>query len=159
MESHIKSEELTVPEEIHKNWQNIVNIMSEIIDIPAALITKTDPPEIEVLLSSGSDNNPFKAGDRANLTGSYCEEVLKSKDRLLVSNALNDSRWSKNRLANKGMISYLGFPLLWPDCRVFGTICVLDSKENRYSDHIEAIMVQFKELIESHLTLLYRMAG
>jgi PAS domain S-box-containing protein len=28
------------------------------------------------------------------------------------------------------MISYLGFPVTWPDGQIFGTICVLDRKEN-----------------------------
>ncbi|MDZ7820881.1 MAG: GAF domain-containing protein [Candidatus Marinimicrobia bacterium] len=36
------------------------------------------------------------------------------------------------------MIAYLGFPVNWPDGEVFGTLCLLDNKENPFSDyHIE----------------------
>jgi PAS domain S-box-containing protein len=54
------------------------------------------------------------------------------------------------------MISYLGFPLIWPDGDVFGTICVLDSKENRYEKHYEELILRFKELAEAHLASLFR---
>ncbi len=49
------------------------------------------------------------------------------------------------------MISYLGFPILWPNGEVFGTICVLDKTENYHSDVYRDLMRQFKTLIESHL--------
>ena len=52
------------------------------------------------------------------------------------------------------MISYLGFPILMPSGKVFGTICVLDTKENSYSTTYEELILQLKELIESHLSLL-----
>jgi len=52
------------------------------------------------------------------------------------------------------MISYLGFPLLWPSGEVFGTICVLDSKQNHFSEACERFVLQFKELVEAHLELL-----
>ncbi|MBL7175477.1 MAG: sigma 54-interacting transcriptional regulator [Desulfobacteraceae bacterium] len=54
------------------------------------------------------------------------------------------------------MISYLGFPLLWPDGEVFGTICVLDSEENRYGKLYEELILRFKELAEAHLASLHR---
>ena len=53
------------------------------------------------------------------------------------------------------MISYLGFPLLYPDKKPFGTICVLDSKENVYNTTYENLIASFKEVIEGHLELLY----
>lgn len=71
------------------------------------------------------------------LTGPYCETVIKTKDKLLVPNVLKDEDWKKNPDIKLGMISYLGFPLLWPNDEIFGTICVLDSKENNYSKEYE----------------------
>ncbi|MCK4819102.1 PAS domain S-box protein, partial [bacterium] len=133
-----------------------MDTMAEVMDVPAALIMKVDHPYIEVFSSSGSKSNPYKAGDREHLTGLYCEEVIKRKERLLVPNALKDKKWDKNPDIKLGMISYLGFPILWPDGEVFGTICVLDSKENRYEKRYERLMLRFKELAESHLSILYQ---
>ena len=107
--------EFTIPEEMIGKWQNIVDIMAEIIDVPAALIMKVKPPYIEVFLSSNRPDNPFKAEDLYKLAGTYCERVINTKERLLVSNALQDEEWDTNPDLEYGMISYLGLPLLWPN--------------------------------------------
>jgi len=155
-ELRIDKEYIKITDEIVNGWQKIVDTMAEIINVPSALIMKVEYPYIEVFSSSGSSSNPYRAGDREHLTGLYCEEVIKKKDKLLVPNALKDRKWHKNPDIKLRMISYLGFPLLWPDGEVFGTICVLDSKENRYKKGYEGLMLRFKELAESHLALLYQ---
>jgi len=155
MELLINKRDITIPEEVIRKWQSIVNIMAELIDVPAALIMKVDPPYIEVFRSSESSKNPYKVGGREHLTGLYCEQVIKTRSKLLVPNALKDKHWDKNPDIKLGMISYLGFPLLWPDDEVFGTICVLDLEENPYNKAYEQLMLQFKELVEAHLGLLY----
>lgn len=128
--------------------------MATIISVPVALIMKVDPPDIEVFRSSETNINPYKTGDRAHLAGLYCETVIKTKEKLLVQNALKDKNWDKNPDIKLGMISYLGFPILYPNGKVFGTLCVLDSKENKYNNNIEELMFQFKDIIEAHLNLL-----
>ena len=148
-------EYFAITDGIVDSWQGIVDALPEIIGVPSALIMKVDRPYIEVFCSANSINNPYKAGDRAHLSGLYCEEVIKKKDRLLVANALTDKKWDKNPDIKQGMISYLGFPILWPDGEVFGTICVLDSKENRYGERYERLILGFKGLIEAHLASLF----
>jgi len=156
MEQTVRTSEVSIPDEIVAKWQTVVNILADIVHVPAALIMKVDPPYIEVFRSSDSDGNPYHAGDREHLAGLYCEQVITSGEKLLVPNALQDPAWNQNPDIKLGMISYLGFPLLWPDGKVFGTICVLDRKENRYSEEYKALLRQFKELIESHIGLLYQ---
>ena len=156
MKKKAKSATITVPDEIVIKWQNIVNIMADIANVHTAVITKIDSPYIEVFRSSESEKNPFKAGDKVHLQGLYCEMVIKTKEKLLVPNALTDSRWKNNPDIKLGLISYLGFPLLWPDGDVFGTLCILDTKENTFGAQLESLMSQFRELIEVHLALLHR---
>jgi PAS domain S-box-containing protein len=156
MKSPINTVGIPVPEETTNKWQGIVNSMAEIINVPAALIMRVEPPYIEVFRSSKSRNNPYRVGNREHLAGLYCEAVISTKDKLLVPNALKDGDWNKNPDIKLGMISYLGFPLLWPDGEVFGTICVLDLKENSYGERYENLMIQFKEVVEAHLALLYQ---
>jgi GAF domain-containing protein len=156
LRSRVDKKELEITGEMLAGWQGIVNTLAETMDVPSALIMKADEPCIEVFRSSESGDNPYKAGDREHLAGLYCEEVIKTRGKLLVANALKDKRWDRNPDTKSGMISYLGFPLVWPDGDVFGTICVLDSKENRYSKQYEKLIARFKELVEAHLALLYQ---
>jgi PAS domain S-box-containing protein len=152
----INKKDIKITDDVVNTWQGLVNTVAEIINVPSALIMKVDEPYIDVFRSSESSNNPYKAGDREYLAGLYCERVIKTRNRLLVPNALKDKEWNKNPDIESGMISYLGFPLLWPDGEVFGTICVLDSRENKYEKRYEKLMVRFKELVEAHLALLYK---
>ena len=155
-ESRIDKKDILITDEIIKSWQNLVNTAAEIMNVPSALIMRVDTPYIEVFRSSESKGNPYKAGDRELLTGLYCDRVLKKMRKLLVPNALKDSEWDKNPDIKLGMISYLGFPILWPDGEVFGTICVLDSKENNFGSSYENLILQFKNLVDTHLALLFQ---
>ncbi len=154
--TYLETKDVEIPEEIVEKWQKIVNIMAELIGVSAALIMRVKPPQIEVFRASDSEENPYEAGDMERLAGLYCEEVIKSREKLLVPNAREDERWKDSPDVELGMISYLGFPLEWPEGDIFGTICVLDSEENRFSEKNENLIKQFKELVESHLKLVYR---
>ena len=53
------------------------------------------------------------------------------------------------------MISYYGLALAWPNGKVFGTICILDIKENHYNDLYRALMSQFREIVELGLKSIF----
>ena len=102
---------------------SIVNIIAEIIHVPSALVMKVESPNIKVFVSSESNGNPYERDELAPLnTGLYCETVMKTRQSLLVPDALRDEEWKSNPDIKLGMISYLGFPVTWPDGQVFGTI-------------------------------------
>ncbi|MCE5242454.1 MAG: GAF domain-containing protein [Syntrophaceae bacterium] len=149
--------DIEISADILANWQEIVNILSEIVRVPAALIMRFMDPYIEVFISSESEGNPYHPGDKEVLFGSgiYCETVLKTQDKLLVPDALADVNWKNSPDVNLNMISYLGFPILLPNKTPFGTICVLDNKANEYSKTTEKLMMQLRSLIESHLEMIY----
>ena len=148
---------IEIPEATLETWQDIVDILAAIIGIPAGLIMRFKDPDIEVFVSSGSDGNPYHPGDKEKLWGSglYCETVIKTRQVLLVRNALADPNWKNNPDVKLNMISYLGFPILLPDGNPFGTICVLDNKENAYSDDFEKLIKKFRDLVQSDLEILY----
>ena len=124
-----------LPEDTMSKWQTIIDLVAELIGVPAALIMRLVKSDIEVFISSRSDGNPYRPGEHEKFFGSglYCETVINSKNKLLVPNALNDEKWENNPDIKLNMISYLGFPILLPDGKPFGTICVHDIKENTYS--------------------------
>lgn len=149
-------QQIIVPKNILENWQDTADLLAEIVKIPAALIMRYAASDIEVFVSSNSKGNPYKPGDKEKLMGSglYCEEVIKSKKKLLVPNALKDPNWKNNPDVKLNMISYLGFPIRLPNNDPFGTICVLDKKENEYSKTIEALIVKLRNMIEFDLEII-----
>jgi hypothetical protein len=51
---------IQVPFELVQKWQEIVNIIAEIIHVPSALVMKVEPPNIKVFVSSESNGNPYE---------------------------------------------------------------------------------------------------
>lgn len=139
------------------SWQEVVDILTELIEIPAALIMRYSDPYIEVFISSQNKDNPYHPGDKEILWGSglYCETVIKTNNKLHVPDALADDNWKDNPDVKLNMISYLGYPLLWPDKKPFGTICVLDRKRNEYSNTVERLILKFKSILEFQLEQIY----
>ncbi len=145
----------SVPGGAVRGWQAIVDVIAEILMVPAALIMRLHEREIEVLVSSKSAGNPYHPGDLEKVWGSglYCEHVVKNRAQLLVPEATEDPLWANNPDIELGMVSYLGLPILEPTGEVFGTICVLDARKNRYSDAHIRLLTRMKEQIESYLEL------
>ncbi len=157
MRKKIRASEMHIPEDILNQWQSIVDVMAELAGISAGLIMRIVQEEIEVFLASHTKGNPYQIGNREHLAGSglYCETVIRTKKPLLVPDALADPKWRNNPDVRLNMVSYLGFPILFPDGTPFGTICILDSKANAYPNTIHQLMLKLRDLIESHLGLLY----
>src|SRR5262250_1562932 len=71
-----------VPPEITAKWQDIVDLLAQIVQVPSALVMKVDPPNIKVLVSSDSKGNPYTPNEVASLnTGLYCETVMRQASR------------------------------------------------------------------------------
>lgn len=147
---------IDIPQETAQKWQEITNLLAEILHVPAALIMKVEPPQIVVLSSSESKGNPYERGERASLnTGLYCETVMRTRRPLLVPDALADEEWKSNPDIKLGMISYLGFSIAWPTGDIFGTICVLDDHTNHYCEAYQRLMAQCRDVLEADLSSLF----
>ena len=146
-----------ISDPILQKWQKIVNLMAEMLDVPAGLIMRILGEEIHVFVSSRTEGNPYHPGDHEHFWGSglYCETVVTKNHELLVPNALIDEVWKNNPDVKLNMISYLGYPIRWPDGKPFGTICILDCKTNSYSEKYKRLMVQFRDIVETHLEIIY----
>ncbi len=138
-----------ISDDLLAKWQKIVDLMATVVGVPAGLIMKVHPTEIEVFVSSDTEGNPYEKGEMAQLnTGLYCETVMARRAELLVPDAREDPEWAHNPDIKLCMFSYFGFPLEWPDGDMFGTICVLDKKKNRYSDTYRELIQHFSEALK-----------
>ncbi len=152
--------EIAIPSDVLRQWQRIVDLLANIMHVPSAVVCKLEPPDYThytVISSSNSIGNPFPVDEIFSMDiGTFCETVIKSREPLLVANGLEDAQWKSAPEMRVGMVSYLGFPVFWPDGRVFGTICVLDNKTNRYSDLYQEVLSHCRDVLQGDLQTLAR---
>lgn len=147
---------LAIPGVMLEGWQITVDLIAELIHVPAALIMRVHPREIEVFVASQNQGNIYEAGERAQLnTGLYCETVMDTQQALCVPNALEDPLWDKNPDIELGMISYYGLPLTWPTGEIFGTFCVLDTKTNTHIKIYRELIQRFRDSIQLSIDSIY----
>jgi PAS domain S-box-containing protein len=129
--------------------------------VPSAVVTKLEPPNYthyRTVVSSNSKGNPFPIDETFSMDiGTFCETVIKTREPLLVTNALEDDQWKSAPETHVGMVSYLGFPVVWPDGRMFGTICVLDDRANQYSDLYQQLLLHCRDVLQGDLQTLARL--
>lgn len=141
-----------------ERFNALLDLLAEVSNVPSALLMRAHAHEIEVLASASTPDSPYEIGGKEPLnSGLYCETVMAKRAPLLIPDATQDPAWDKNPDSKLGMISYLGFPLEWPDGVIFGTICVLDQKQNAYSDRIHGLLSLFKGIAENQLALIFEM--
>jgi PAS domain S-box-containing protein len=155
--------ELAIPADVLRKWQRIVDLLANIMRVPSAVVTRMEPPletRYEVIVSSNSPGNPFPIDEYFAMDiGTFCETVIKNRAPLLVANALEDDQWKLAPELQVGMVSYLGFPVLWPDGRMFGTICVLDDKANHYSELYQEVLSHCRDVLQADLQTLDRLGS
>ena len=136
-------------------WQEIVDLTASVAGVPVGLIMHLCGKEFEVLVASKTEGNSYYVGEKCSLSGSglYCEQVIESQEKLLVPNALKSEKWRNNPDLKYNMIAYIGFPIRLPDGEPFGTICLLDCKENNFSHDIVALVEKMRTLIEEQLKM------
>lgn len=137
-----------------EKWQTMLNSLAELLEVPVALIFKKEEDRIRVVVKNDSERNPFDINDSIPIRGSFCHYVFNREDKFLVPD-VNEIDLDINNVATQAdFISYLGFPLYWPNGETFGTICLLDDSRNYFSATIEQFMQNFSEIINDNLKLI-----
>lgn len=145
-----------VVDTVFQKWQDLLDVVVKLVQVPSGLIMKLNESTIEVFQKSSNEENPYEVGEEADLVyGLYCETVIGKQQHLIVPDATMSSLWKVNNPdIDLNMISYIGLPVNWPDGEVFGTVCLLDSKENNYSSIYIDLINQVKQFVESDLRIL-----
>src|SRR5260370_889633 len=53
---------IQVPSEIVRKWQEVVDVLAEIMHVPSASIMRREPPHIKAFVSSTSKGHPYEPG-------------------------------------------------------------------------------------------------
>ncbi len=151
----MESDRPSVPDEIVAKWQRVVDLAARIVEVPSCLVMRTEAPDHAVLVTSHTDGNPYSVGQSFVLNRRlYCHSVLANCDELVVRDALSDPDWGDNQDLEHGMTFYIGYPLQWPDGALFGTICVLDRRDNEKAHLYRTLLQEFRGVVESDLAQL-----
>lgn len=150
-----KASSVTIKDAVIKRWQNSIDHLARLCDVPAVLIMRLHEEEIEVFLASQTDGNPYPGSAKDELLqGFYCETVIGTNSSLAVENALEIPEWKENPDIKLNMISYLGYPLKWPGGEFYGTICILDIVPRKFDSISEDLLQSLQQSIETDLALL-----
>ena len=145
-------EELNIPLNFAESWQNIVNLISDLENVKAALILEISEEYIEILASSENEDNPYEAGEKRHMENDlYFEPVIRNRAELIISNALSNEKWKERVSANKGMISCICLPIFLINGESFGELCILDDQVHKYTENNIQLLKYFRELIQYQL--------
>ena len=162
-EKKFKSVEITDPakpeisDDILSRWQNIINIITDVVGVSAGLIMKINSEAVELFLKSKNENNPYEIGSSEFLgNGLYSETVIGKNKELYINNALEEIAWKDNPAVDLNMISYFGLPIKWPDKERFGVICILDDKLINLDKRSRRLLEEYRNVIEDDLNSLIK---
>ncbi len=153
----LETRDTAIPSQIVAIWQRVVDSVATLLCVPSVMINRLEPPELEIFRTNISPGNPFSSGARLQAAGLYCTAVAEKRRMLQVNDARKDPAWADSPTAKAGIFAYLGFPVFWPDGAVFGTLCAVDTKENKWGDQPANLIQTFKAAIEAHLALVVAM--
>ncbi|MDD4003726.1 MAG: PAS domain S-box protein [Elusimicrobiaceae bacterium] len=149
-------QDIVIPDRLREQWTAMLGALAGALGVSAAVLMRVHGNRAEIFAEHAEFPGFFKKGDSSTLNSwNYCAEVLRRRRELFVPNALNTGEWKKHPAVKMGLVCYLGQPIFLPDGKAFGTICVLDKKENQFTARQKAVLSQFRAMVESNLALLH----
>ena len=103
----IRDDEKTVVSTyVKEKWQNIINLVADLLNVPAGLILEISKTYMNVFLRSEKEDNPYPCdGKDTLLHGLYCETVIGTDVALYVEDSLQSEAWIDNPDVALNMIS------------------------------------------------------
>jgi diguanylate cyclase (GGDEF)-like protein len=137
-------------------WQQAVDITAQLFGSACGAIVQLRKNEFNVVVASqNEDNFLFRNDSWPWDINSFCRKIAETKQELNVQQAKSDAYWKLSPPVVEGKIrSYFGLPIFWPCGELFGTICIVDTKETEHSSTLIKLLEQFCRLITADLQML-----
>ncbi|WP_163831912.1 sensor domain-containing phosphodiesterase [Spartinivicinus ruber] len=133
--------------EAEDRFDSLTSLIADIFNVPIALVSLVD-----------THRQWFKSACGLNVSQtprdiSFCGHAIFESEILVVENAVEDKRFSKNPLViDKPFIRfYAGAVLRGPRKQPVGTCCIIDYKARSFSDKDRKHLLVFSHLIENEL--------
>jgi transcriptional regulator with GAF, ATPase, and Fis domain len=144
-----------VPREILERWEAPLDLLIQFTGVSASLVTRVEEDGLRLLVGRPAGEGMLPTEEMVPLfPSSYCQEVIRRRDILKVKDGREDSRWKDSPLTKRGLVSYMGVPLLLPGGGMFGTLSVMDHRPRVFPGPQEALLAHTRDLLESQLFLL-----
>ena len=129
----IKLENIEISETVVEQWQQLLDLLLDFAEAQDALINYYQAPYLRIEKGSSNRENIFSEGEKFNVQGLYCNDVIEQKSALEINNAAEIKKWQNSIYMENGLIAYLGYPILWPTGEIYGTVCIHDKKERKFN--------------------------
>lgn len=139
-------------ERLYGRWQRMLEVLSEQLDMPVAMINLVDGSDL-VFFGVRDPQQRFARNGRLELAvNSYCANVIRSGEHLLVSDVRRlPAVGDRNPTAALGLVHYYGEPIRDPGGAVVGTVCVMDERPRETSSGVRQLMTMMRDAIEDDL--------
>ena len=135
------------------NFDNVTALASHVCDTPVALMVLID-----------RDRQWFKSAVGVRLKETpreyaFCAYTIMQRQLFIISDATRDSRFAANPMVVSGpkFRFYAGVPLVTPDNRALGTLCVIDTVRRTLTPAQKAGLITLSQLVMTQLELRRRL--
>jgi GAF domain-containing protein len=105
------------------------------LDVPVALVSLVRT-EDQIFPGMAGLDDPWAARRSTPLSHSMCQHVVHGARPVVIADTRTDVRGEGNvAVAELGLVSYAGFPLLDGDGRVLGSLCAIDGRPRDWTEH------------------------
>jgi serine phosphatase RsbU (regulator of sigma subunit) len=113
-------------------FDDLTRLAALLISAPFAFATILDDRRSYWKSSFGL---PEGAPSENSIDESFCQYVVRSRNELIVANAVQDERTQGNpSIERLGVLAWAGFPLVAPDGEVLGSFCVVDTRPREWTE-------------------------
>lgn len=132
-----------------KSFVNIANLVAEIFHTSIAMISLVDAEEVSFQSNVGMSRTTSPRGE------SFCSLTVLKPEVNVVENALEDPIVAQNSLVcgDFGLRFYAGAPLITRDGFLIGTVCLVDTKPRKFSDHDRRVLEGLAKIVMEQIEL------
>lgn len=132
-----------------KKWKSMLDLISEITESPGAFVIRSNANGEEIILKSCGN---IGMADIVNAlmpdAVEYGKKVINTHKKLIVNNSLKNDEWKQ---LPSGLTAFMGFPIFWPSGHVFGVICIIDKKEQKFWNWSQQLLAQYAAIMQDDL--------
>lgn len=134
-------------------FERIVNLASEALQMPVALVSLVDTNRQWFLARHGLD------AQQTSRQVAFCAHTVAAEDLVVIPDTLDDPRFRDNPLVtgDTRFRFYAGAPLYSPEGHVLGTLCVLDQKPRQLDRKQLNLLQQLVDVVRRELFLRRQM--
>ncbi len=156
-ELNIEISKIQISENILGVWQKMVDVLSRVLHVDLSFISNINRDISEFIVVDEENTHKHPVHQEFNIAGHYCEKTIKNKQKPhVVEDASKSKQWKHMLDYDVPYLSYLGYPVRWPNGVIYGTLCVVNHKSRNFKEIEMKLMTTYRDQVQSHLSILYK---